>query len=184
MFINAILRRDINAINQHYSQYSSIAEELTLSLPQLMPPNHTAGLTVVKRLLWMNYWHPDTAAFYGFPDPKKDARLLPLAEQLPNGAWFFKLTEDPLDITRADHREALVWAYQRFQPVGQPVEADQVNARAAHSKTFSAEQFRELSRKSAENINPAAQQQIAAQTEQFLALVDAIKAKVQKNNTP
>jgi len=182
MFVNTILRRDMKGINQLYPQYHSVADELALSLPHLMPPTYLASISVVERLLWMNYWHPDTAAFYGFPDPEKDARLLPLAEQLPNGAWFFKLTEDPLDITRADHREALVWAYQRFQPVGQPVEPSQMNAQAQQNKTFSAEQFRELTRKSGENLDPAAQKQIETQTEQFLALVEAIKAKVQKNN--
>jgi len=74
---------------------------------------------------WLNYWSPEVAETLGFPDPEKDAAILPLCKQLPTGAWIVKLTEDPLDLEREDHLDALVWAYWRFHRVGkrlQPVD--------------------------------------------------------------
>jgi hypothetical protein len=177
--VDSVLRRDrhIDSIKKAYPNYVTAVDELALHLPQLESSTHLAEITAVPRILWMNYWHPETAAFYGFPDPEKDARILPLAEQLPNGAWFFKLTEDPLDITRADHRDALIWAYQRFQPVGQPVEPAEREARAKCDQSLTVEQFREMANQSAENLDPAARKKLEADAQRFFATVEAIKAK-------
>jgi len=70
------------------------------------------------RLGWLNYWSAEVAEHLGFPDPQKDADLLPLCRQLPSGHWVVQLTEDPLDLTRPDHVEAIVRAYWRFDKIG------------------------------------------------------------------
>lgn len=71
-----------------------------------------------SRLGWLNYWSARAAQGIGFPDPQKDERLMPLVKQLDGGAWFVRLTEDPLDLERPDHVEALAWAYWRFDKIG------------------------------------------------------------------
>ncbi len=74
---------------------------------------------------WLSYWSPEVAKTLGFPNPEKDAAILPLCKQFPSGAWIVKLTDEPLDLEREDHVDALVWAYWRFDKVGkrlQPVD--------------------------------------------------------------
>ncbi len=70
------------------------------------------------RIGWVNCWHPEICEELGFPDPQKDARILPLCRQLPTGHWCVRLTEDPLDLDRPDHVKAIAWAYARFEKIG------------------------------------------------------------------
>lgn len=118
MMLNAALQHDF----KQYPNHIMILQDMASHLPHLKGPYYRTNSKTVTRLLWLNYWDAETAAYYGFPNPELDARLMPLAEQLPNGGWMFKLTEEPLDLQREDHREAVIWAYNRFKPIGLTVE--------------------------------------------------------------
>lgn len=67
---------------------------------------------------WLNYWSPETCALLGFPDLEKDSAVLKSSYKTPRGAWLVKLTEEPLDLQRMDHREIVKWAYTRFDEIG------------------------------------------------------------------
>jgi hypothetical protein len=111
------LERDFGMHGDPEGDSAKLARTLAPFLPRLgywMPT--PAGLP--GRLGWLNYWHPEVAEALGFPDPDKDARILPLSYRTESGAWVAKLTEEPLDLLRPDHVEALAWAYQRFDKIG------------------------------------------------------------------
>ncbi len=67
---------------------------------------------------WVNYWSRETSALLGFPNPTIDAPLLKRSHQTATGAWLVRLTDEPLDLTREDHRQVVGWAYARFRAVG------------------------------------------------------------------
>ncbi len=119
--VNKALERNLS-FDARFPDQHQFVQELALHLPHLKNSNYVAYKRAVPRILWQNYWNAETAKFYNFPDPQQDERIMPLAKQLSNGGWRFKLTKEPLDILRADHREAIIWAYRRFQPVGMTVE--------------------------------------------------------------
>ncbi len=111
------LERDFGMHGDPEGDSAKLARTLAPFLPRLgywMPT--PVGLP--GRLGWLNYWHPEVAEALGFPDLDKDARILPLCYRTESGAWVVKFTEEPLDLLRPDHVEALAWAYQRFEKIG------------------------------------------------------------------
>lgn len=74
--------------------------------------------TAPERLGWLNGWSPAICALLGFPDAGRDAAILPLCQQLASGHWLVQLTPEPLNLGRADHVQAMAWAYQRFDQIG------------------------------------------------------------------
>jgi hypothetical protein len=88
-----------------------LAKRLAKRLPRA---GFSIKLERPSSLAWLNYWSPATCEVLQFPDPGRDADLLKHSFQTPNGAWLFKLTEEPLDLHREDHQDALVRAYARF----------------------------------------------------------------------
>lgn len=99
----------------------SLAKSLAAVLPRIgfeyYPPNSKLPL-LPQRLGWLNCWSAEVAEHLGFPDPQKDADILPLCKQLSSGHWIVQLTEDPLDLRRPEHAEAIVRAYWRFDKIG------------------------------------------------------------------
>jgi hypothetical protein len=71
-----------------------------------------------ERIGWLNCWSAEIAQYLGFPDAEKDARILSLCSRTTAGHWIVQITEEPLDLARADHREAIAWAYWRFDKIG------------------------------------------------------------------
>lgn len=67
---------------------------------------------------WLNYWSPETCGLIGFPEASKDEEILKRSYQTESGAWLVKLTDEPLDLEREDHRNVVKWAYERFDRVG------------------------------------------------------------------
>jgi hypothetical protein len=94
------------------------ARELAAHLPKVLVPWDSRQWIWPYHLGWLNYWTPAVAEHLGFPDPERDARILPLCTRTPRGAWIVKLTDEPLDLFRDDHVDALAWAYRRFDKVG------------------------------------------------------------------
>lgn len=115
--------RDIlnTVLSGHFQSYTgrdaAPVDELSAALPVIREWEPKEPLRPT-RLGWLNYWSPDVCALLGFPDPAKDAELLARSYQTSAGAWLVKLTDDPFDITRSEHREAIIHAYQRFDQVG------------------------------------------------------------------
>lgn len=99
----------------------ALAKSLAAVLPRVgfeyYPPNARLPL-LPQRLGWLNCWSAEVAEHLGFPDPQKDADILPLCKQLSSGHWIVQLTEDPLDLRRPEHAEAIVRAYWRFDKIG------------------------------------------------------------------
>lgn len=122
--LEAALQRDNGAgafDSRCHQKQIALAKSLAAVLPRIgfeyYPPNSRLPL-LPQRLGWLNCWSNEVAEHLGFPDPQKDADLLPLCSQLPSGHWIVQLTEDPLDLTRPDHVEAIVQAYWRFDKIG------------------------------------------------------------------
>ena len=109
----------------------SISRAIAPMLPRVRFMGLPIGDIRPNALGWLNYWSAPTAAALGFPDPDKDARILPMCRQLSEGAWLVKLTEDPLDLRRQDHVEAIVWAYWRFDKVGKRLSPAAAKAKPA-----------------------------------------------------
>jgi hypothetical protein len=79
------------------------------------------GPAIPQTLGWLNYWSAATVEWLGFPDASLDTEWLSRAQQLKNGAWLVSLTEEPLDLERAEHFDTLARAYARFPAVGRPI---------------------------------------------------------------
>jgi hypothetical protein len=94
------------------------ARDLANRLPKVLMPSDENQWSRPYRLGWLNYWTAAVADHLGFPDSEKDARIVPLCTRTPRGAWIVKLTDEPLDLFRDDHVDALAWAYRRFDKVG------------------------------------------------------------------
>lgn len=87
-------------------------------LPALLPPDdRLEGPHLPYFLGWVNYWSAETAARLGFPDARRDAEWLARARRA-DGGWIVRLTDEPLELDRADHLDALARAYARFAAVG------------------------------------------------------------------
>jgi len=116
----------------------ALAKAMAKVLPRIgfeyYPPNSKLPL-LPQRLGWLNYWSAEVAEHLGFPDQEKDADLLPLCRQLPSGHWIVQLTEDPLDLTRPEHAEAIVRAYWRFDKIGRRAKPAAKKIATAKSKS-------------------------------------------------
>jgi len=129
LYMEAALERDFSyggCLDPRAHRHQiTLAKSLAAVLPRMSSgyydPKSNGSLLLPQRLGrlgWLNYWSAEVAEHLGFPDPQKDADLLPLCRQLPSGHWVVQLTEDPLDLTRPDHVEAIVRAYWRFDKIG------------------------------------------------------------------
>jgi hypothetical protein len=85
-----------------------------LGLPALVPLVRLPHAEIPHRIGWINYWSAATVARMGL----RGAPLPDLARTIDNGAWVWLLTDEPLDLRRADHVDALRRAYERFDAVG------------------------------------------------------------------
>lgn len=114
--LEASLQRDYSLLRGN-DRAVSLARALATQLPRLSwDPRRIRGLP--SRLGWLNLWCGEVARELGFPDGDLDSRILPLCRQTRDGNWLVKLTEDPFDLSRPDHIEALAWAYWRFDKIG------------------------------------------------------------------
>jgi hypothetical protein len=86
-------------------------------LPGLCLPAKLRDASIPSRLGWINYWSETTARELQFPDPARDAELLRRSRPTDK-AWVVRLTDEPLDLDRDDHRAALRAAYDRFPQIG------------------------------------------------------------------
>lgn len=80
-----------------------------LGLPRLDLAEHLA-LHQPRRLGWINYWSDAAAGLLGFTGASDNfARV-----QRVGSGWIVQLTEEPLDLDRADHLAALRRAYAEY----------------------------------------------------------------------
>jgi len=89
-----------------------------LGLPKLPGGIKLASTAVPHELGWINYWPAAAAALLGFPDGDRDAEWRRRATALDDGGWIVRLTDDPLDLDRPDHLDAVKRAYERFAEIG------------------------------------------------------------------
>jgi hypothetical protein len=134
-------------------QAEATAESLAKVLPKFGFQRLASKDGSPALLGWLNYWSPRAANALGFPDPVKDAPILPLCRQFDDGAWLVKLTADPLDLQRPDHVAALAWAYQRFDKIGRRRTPEQEAAKKAAKQLKKAKEQAELDR--AKALDPA-----------------------------
>ena len=87
-------------------------------LPALKLPEHIRAPEIPHCLGWLNYWSAATAQAIGFPDPARDADLLPQARRTATGGWIVRLTETPLALDNPAHLDALLRTYERFPVIG------------------------------------------------------------------
>lgn len=71
-----------------------------------------------ERLGWSNYWSEATARWLGFPDQDLDRELLKRSRRTASGAWLVRITDEPLDLTRAEHVRCVAALYERFPRLG------------------------------------------------------------------
>lgn len=124
VILEAALQRDFSwgwLDSRIHTQQIAVAKSLAALLPRIGHVYDNPGSTGIRlpqRLGWLNCWSAEVAEQLGFPDPGKDIDILPLCTQLRSGHWIVQLTEDPLDLRRSDHAEAIVRAYWRFEKIG------------------------------------------------------------------
>jgi hypothetical protein len=99
-------------------RFEAFSRRIADRFPRVVDAAWTGHLLYPQRLGWLNYWPRPVCAWAGFPDPARDAGILPLCYQTDDGAWILKLTEEPLDLERDEHVEAIAWAYHRFDMIG------------------------------------------------------------------
>ena len=87
-------------------------------LPVIKSPSALRTPEIPHRLGWLCYWSAASARTIGFPDQARDAELLSRARHTASGGWVVQLTEEPLDLDRPDHLDALKRAYERFPQIG------------------------------------------------------------------
>jgi len=88
------------------------------ALPTLRPGLRALPAAEVPPSIgWINYWSADTARWLGFPDEARDGEWIARSIRTPSGGWVLRLTEQPFDVNRLDHVQALVRAYQRFNRI-------------------------------------------------------------------
>jgi hypothetical protein len=117
--LGAALERDFADFADPTDTRRQRAFELSQRLPKVLIPQNVEQWVTPYRLGWLNYWAPAVAEHLGFPNLQRDARMLSLCYRTPSGAWVVKLTEEPLDLLRDEHADALISAYRRFEKVGQ-----------------------------------------------------------------
>jgi hypothetical protein len=87
-------------------------------LPPIKPFGNVPSPDIPYELGWLNYWSAAAARAIGFPDPERDADLLSRARRTASGGWIVQLTDEPLDLDKPAHLEALKRAYERFPRIG------------------------------------------------------------------
>ena len=87
-------------------------------LPQLKAPSALRSPEIPDRLGWLCYWSAASARIIGFPDQARDAELLSRSRRTASGGWVVRLTDEPLDLDRPDHLDALKRTYERFPEIG------------------------------------------------------------------
>ncbi|RKI62992.1 hypothetical protein D7X55_21405 [Corallococcus sp. AB049A] len=87
-------------------------------LPVLMAPGAHSPPELPSHLGWVNYWSDASARALGFPDPSRDAELLSRARRTATNGWVVRLTDEPLDLDRPAHLDALLRSYERFPKIG------------------------------------------------------------------
>ena len=87
-------------------------------LPQLKVSSALRSPEIPDRLGWLCYWSAATARVIGFPDPARDAGLLSRSRRTASGGWVVQLTDEPLDLDRPEHLDALKRTYERFPEIG------------------------------------------------------------------
>lgn len=99
--------------------------ELMQQLDVRIPPINSAAVGGVResdlqpeQLGWSNYWSEATARWLGFPDQDLDCDLLQRSQRTRSGAWLVRTTQEPLDLTRAEHVRGVAALYERFPRLG------------------------------------------------------------------
>jgi hypothetical protein len=87
-------------------------------LPVLKGPGLRNSPEIPGRLGWLCYWSAAAARIIGFPDAARDAELLSRARRTASGGWVVQLTDEPLDLDRPEHLDALKRTYERFPEIG------------------------------------------------------------------
>ena len=87
-------------------------------LPVIRVPSAMRSPEIPHRLGWLNYWSAASARIIGFPDPARDAELLSRSRRTALGGWVVQLTDEPLDLDRPEHLDALKRTYERFPEIG------------------------------------------------------------------
>jgi hypothetical protein len=87
-------------------------------LPWLKLPREMPSPAIPQCLGWLCYWSVASARIIGFPDPARDAELLSRSRRTASGGWVVQLTDEPLDLDRPAHLDALKRAYERFPEIG------------------------------------------------------------------
>jgi hypothetical protein len=71
----------------------------------------------VDQIRWMNYWSDETALRMKATEDAFAALPAARCEKTKCG-WYFRLTDDPLDVRRSEHQRALIAAYGHLTTVG------------------------------------------------------------------
>jgi hypothetical protein len=87
-------------------------------LPQLKVTSALRSPEIPHQLGWLCYWSAASARIIGFPDPARDAELLSRSRRTASGGWVVQLTDEPLDLDRPEHLDALKRTYERFPEIG------------------------------------------------------------------
>ncbi|WP_093522902.1 DUF5953 family protein [Stigmatella erecta] len=87
-------------------------------LPALKFPEDIRSPEIPHRLGWLNYWSAATAQFLRFPNISRDSELLTRSRRTASGGWVVQLTDEPLDLDRPAHLNALHCTYERFPEIG------------------------------------------------------------------
>jgi len=92
-----------------YPEYGSPPQIRAAGPPEQLGPRHRDGRAQVAG---------PGARGAGFPDPARDAELLSRSRRAASGGWVVQLTDEPLDLDRPDHLDALKRTYERFPEIG------------------------------------------------------------------
>lgn len=86
-------------------------------LPRLTRGHLLDSIARPHQLGWLNYWSHEAATLAGF-DASHDEAIVDGVRRIADRGWLVRLTEEPLDLSRATHRARLSAAYERFRGVG------------------------------------------------------------------
>ena len=82
-----------------------------LGLPYVKLPDKLPSPYSPMYIGWLNYWSPEAAARFNFPDGPGFDELRARAKKTPAGAWRVQLTDEPLDMGNPAHVDVLRRAY-------------------------------------------------------------------------
>lgn len=82
-----------------------------LGLPLIKFPKELPSPYSPMFIGWLNYWSPEAAARFHFPDGPGFDELRARAKKTPAGAWLVQLTDEPLDMANPAHVDVLRRAY-------------------------------------------------------------------------